>query len=301
MPLQTTKVGTTDELIYTSKVTLATKDEVERLHERQNRRERQEEDQAILNWLTPIDYAAQQSDFISRRQEGTGQWLLESAEFRAWIETDQQTLFCPGMPGAGKTILTSIVVEDLTARFRDDKSIGIAYLYCNFRRQDEQNIDELLASLLKQLAESQLSLPGSVKDLYDRYKTKRTRPSQKEISETIHIVTKSYSRVFVIVDALDECQVSHGCRMTFLSELFSLQAKYGAKLFATSRFILEISENFKGSIQLEIRARKEDVQTYLDHHISPQRAFLRKNLALQNEIKAKIIEAVKGMYVFSFL
>jgi hypothetical protein len=40
------------------------------------------------------------------------------------------------------------------------KSIGIAYIYCNFRRQDEQKIDDLLASLLKQLAESQPSLPA---------------------------------------------------------------------------------------------------------------------------------------------
>ena len=30
---------------------------------------------AILDWLTPIDYAAQQSDIFARRQEGTGQWL----------------------------------------------------------------------------------------------------------------------------------------------------------------------------------------------------------------------------------
>jgi hypothetical protein len=113
---------------------------------------REQEDchyQAILDWITPIDYASQQSDFISRRQAGTGQWLLHSAEFHEWVEADKQILFCPGIPGAGKTILTSIIVDELTTRFYENKSVGIAYLYCNFRRKDDQEVQDLLASLLK--------------------------------------------------------------------------------------------------------------------------------------------------------
>ncbi|PNP57730.1 hypothetical protein FNYG_15198 [Fusarium nygamai] len=123
-------------------------------------------DQAILNWLTPIDYSPQQRDFISRRQPGTGLWFLDSAEFQAWLSKDKQTLFCPGIPGAGKTMITAIVIDYLQSRFLDDQSTGIAYIYCNFRRQDEQNAEDLLASLLKQLARSR---PASVKDLYDRH------------------------------------------------------------------------------------------------------------------------------------
>src|SRR5437016_1822632 len=86
----------------------------------------------------------QQSDFINRRQAETGQWLLDSPKFHLWLKADKQTLFCPGIPGAGKTILTSIVVDELTTRFGNDKSIGVAYIYCNFRRQDEQKIGDLL-------------------------------------------------------------------------------------------------------------------------------------------------------------
>src|SRR3569833_1128288 len=118
-----------------------------------------QEHEVILNWLTSIDYAPQQSDFINRRQTETGQWLLDSEEYQTWLQIAKQTLFCPGIPGAGKTILTSVVIQDLTNRFGDDKSIGIAYLYCNFRRQDEQKADNLLASLLKLLSQSGSPLP----------------------------------------------------------------------------------------------------------------------------------------------
>ena len=100
----------------------------------------------------PFDYGSQQSDYFGNRQSGTGQWFLESAEYQAWLKTKAQTLFCPGIPGAGKTVLTSIVVNNLHERYHDDANVGIAYVYCNFRRQDEQKLDHLLAGLLRQLA-----------------------------------------------------------------------------------------------------------------------------------------------------
>lgn len=115
-----------------------TKEYVDRLHKRQEDRESRQEHRAIVDWLTPIDYAPQQSDFIARRQEGTGQWLLDSNEFQIWLKQSRQTMFCPGMHGAGKTIIASIVVDHVYTTFQNDASIGIAYLYCNFRRHQEQ-------------------------------------------------------------------------------------------------------------------------------------------------------------------
>ncbi|KAH7466710.1 hypothetical protein FOMA001_g15885 [Fusarium oxysporum f. sp. matthiolae] len=126
------------------------------------------EDLEILNWFTPLDYGPQQSDYINRRQPGTGQWFLDSAQLKVWMETQGQTLFCPGIPGAGKTILTSIVIKELTTHFMNSKSNGVAYLYCNFNRQDEQKAEDLLASLLKQLAQDRSSLPDKVRYLYEK-------------------------------------------------------------------------------------------------------------------------------------
>ena len=170
-------------------------------------------------------------------------------------------------------------------------------MYCNFRRQEEQKIDDLLASLLKQLAEGQPSLPGTVKELHDLHKTKRTRPSLDEISRSLQAVTTLHSRVFIVVDALDECQVSDGCRQRFLSEMFSLQANHKANLFATSRFIPEITTKFQGNILLEIRASKEDIGRYLEAHMRHLSSFDDWNRQLQDKIKVTIADAVDGMYV----
>ncbi|RYP80241.1 hypothetical protein DL769_002543 [Monosporascus sp. CRB-8-3] len=162
------------------------------------------EDLEVLDWITPVDYGPHQSDFLKRRQPGTGQWFLDSEEYQTWLKRSKQTLYCPGIPGTGKTILTSIVVHDLTTRFQNDPAVNIAYIYCNFRRKDEQKIDDLLASVLKQLAENQTPLPRSVKDLYDRHKQKRTRPSLEEIMKVLFSVTAIFLLAQLYLDSLQD-------------------------------------------------------------------------------------------------
>jgi Cdc6-like AAA superfamily ATPase len=206
-------------------------------------------------------------------------------------------LFCPGIPGAGKTILTSIVVEELITRFENDGNIGIAYLYCNYQRQHEQKLEDLFASLLKQFVQEQPSIPNSVKTLYDRHRDKRTEPSLDEISGVLQSVVAAYSRAFIIIDALDECETSNGCRQKFLSGLFNLYTKCGANLFATSRPISSIEKEFEGNTILEIRASEEDVRRYLEGHISRLPGFVVRSPELQEEIKTNIVKAVDGMYV----
>lgn len=267
-----------------------TRDDVVALVRHQEDKERQ----TILNWVTPIDYAPQQSDFLSCREAGTGQWFLDSTEFQQWLQTDK-TLFCPGIPGAGKTIITAIVIDCLRTKYPKGTNVGVAYIYCNFKRNHDQKLSDLLLSILKQLAQDQLSMPDSVTLLYDQHKEQRTRPSVDEISRALHSVTALYSRAFIVVDAVDECQVNQGCRKSFLSEIFRLQSKCGVHIFATSRFIPEIQKEFEEATILEIRASDQDVRRYLDSHMSRLPKCVSRNSDLQEKINTAIVETVDGM------
>lgn len=275
---------------------MAIKDSVDRLHERRDVRERNEEQLEVLNWLSSIDFASQQNDHLKRRQTGTGQWLLDSDEFQHWLETPGKTLFCPGIPGAGKTVLTALVVDHLLENYQSKPAVGIAYIYFNFRRKDEQKLDDLLACLLKQLIETQPSIPSAPKELFDKHKFKRTRPSTDELNRALQSVARSYERTFIVVDALDECEVSDGSRTRFIEHCFALQARCRGNLFMTSRFLPDITEKFSKVSTLEIRAKAEDVQKYLASQMSRLPRFVGRDPGIQAEIKCAIVEAVDGMY-----
>ncbi|UKZ83461.1 hypothetical protein TrVFT333_011270 [Trichoderma virens FT-333] len=230
------------------------------------------EDLEILDWITPSEYGPQQSDFIHRRQTGTCQWLLNSTEYKTWLTADNQTLFCPGIPGAGKTILTAVVVNDLTTQISDNIDIGLAYIYCNFKRQGKQMFEDLAASLLKQLSRKRSSLPDCS-------------------------VAAMYSKIFIVIDALDECEASNRSRSGFLSLVFGLRSYAVTNLFATSRHIPDIENQFKGSLKREIIPSDGDMHRFIDANMQHLPTFLSFKFQIQEEIKAEIFRASQGMFL----
>lgn len=256
------------------------KDNRKLVHDQHN-----QEHQAILNWLTPVDYSPQHQDFISRRQEGTGQWLLRSPEFQEWLNNHGQTLFCPGIPGAGKTIIAAIVIDHLLASFQHDPHTGIAYIYCNFQQQDDQTLEKLLANLLKQLAQRQSSLPKTIHDLYEEYEKSGTLPSLHEIMAALHSTAAAYESIFFVIDALEECQDLAQTKL--LDELFNLQIETGANIFATSKINDDMRRQFDGCATVQISAANEDVLAYLNGQIS-----LRRSSVINDDIQEKIRDVV---------
>jgi hypothetical protein len=260
-----------------------------------------QEDKQILNWLTTTDYGPLHHEYCKRREVGTGYWLLEQKEFQDWLTGINHVLFCHGIPGAGKTILASLVISHLSSKFQGDSEIGIASIYCNFKRQEDQDFERLLASLLKQLAGGRDCLLESTKELYREHFIRRTQPTPEELMIELECVISQYSETFIIIDALDECQLS-GLNRLF-SKLFSFQKDHRMRILATSRPIPEITDWFNdiNGIKLEIRADMSDITKFIDARMELLPNVARRNPTLKEEIKAGISEAVDGMYVIEYL
>ncbi|EPS35974.1 hypothetical protein H072_10610 [Dactylellina haptotyla CBS 200.50] len=147
-------------------------EKIEKVHIKLDRKH----DFEILNWLA-TDYGSQQSDYIRLRQPGTGQWLLDSSMFETWLTTDNQVLYCPGIPGAGKTITTANAVDHLEKLYQDYESVGIAYIYCNFKRHNEFLLAKLRLDsfsgmgsskeVLEALGKTQKVSNSSIEEVYD--------------------------------------------------------------------------------------------------------------------------------------
>ena len=248
----------------------------------------------LCHWLSPLDFPAQQREIYSRHQHGSGQWLLQSERFKRWLESEGGVLLCPGDPGAGKTVLASIVIKHLWNQVRTDR-IGIAYIYCDYLKHGEQTSLHLVGSLLKQLAEQQNPLSKSLKDYHDEHKRSNTHPTPARAFEVLKAECDSWSRIFIIVDALDECSEKDATRQRLVEGLLSLQGSNRINILVTARPIPSILCEFDAWERLVIRANSADIQKYLLGQMDRFSKLVVVGEDLQAQIISAIIDAADGM------
>ncbi|KAG4290164.1 hypothetical protein FPRO06_02050 [Fusarium proliferatum] len=255
----------------------------------------------ILDWITTMSFTSDLEDHLERLQPGTGQWLLESEQFKAWVGGEYQTLYCPGIPGAGKTILTSFVIDHLQTHYQSEGS-RVIYVFCNFSRRDEHTPKNLLATLLRQV-QGEARINSQVTHLYETRDLAASSLSRETIVEALESSISSYSRVFVVVDAIDELDTSRGYRDSFLTSLGNISARLTGKfsLFITSRLIPDISQSLRGSPTLEIKASETDIRHFTKEQISRLPSFVTRRADLQSEISETIVKASQGMFLLAEL
>ncbi|KAJ7499628.1 hypothetical protein FB451DRAFT_958530, partial [Mycena latifolia] len=248
----------------------------------------------IIEWYSPLNFFLRQADIFSTRQPGTGQWLLEDARFKAWISGTEKILWCRGMPGGGKTVLVSIVVDKLrTDLTRED--IGVAAIYLNHKETDAHSLSMLLTSLWRQLVVRK-SISSTLHQLYDKHREPRTRPSENDDHTELCSIISEYSKVFILVDALDEYPERQ--RDALLRRISALGTT--VNLMLTSRHNIKIDHIIPdSSLQiLEIRATGDDICRHIDAQISQCSQFsklIKNRPGLREEIVARITQRSDGM------
>ena len=263
------------------------------LHSFRNKIEDQDS-RDIVSWLSRTSYWSYQTDVLNRRQEGTGSWIFEDDEFQRWAGGTVKTLVCSGIPGAGKTVLASIIIDYLECVSRQS-DVGVAYIYCNYKDQD-QSPENFAASLLQQLVEQRGIVSEDIRSAYQKYTSKKSRPTQAEYLKWLGAEIACFSKLMVVVDALDECPESNGARNFLLHGLQRLDSR--VHLLVTSRHIPSIQHGFESAGHLEVRAHDEDLEKYLKSRIEkhPLLARLMKtDQGLHHEILDNVIKKAHKM------
>lgn len=98
----------------------------------------------ISAWLSPPDPSINHSNALNIRHLGTGKWFLGHPAYSNWKSNHASFLWLHGIPGCGKTILSSTIIEDLSSRYP-------LYFYFDFSDTRKQNFDMMLRSLIIQL------------------------------------------------------------------------------------------------------------------------------------------------------
>jgi hypothetical protein len=191
--------------------------------------------------------------------------------------------------------MMAAIAIDRLCQIAPSENIGVAYVYCNYKSQSDQSVNALLAAILKQLVQSRPSIAEPVLQLYNRHSTKRTRPSLDEFFTALQSVCSKYSRVHVVVDALDECTNQDGAQGRLIAKLRELQHGSDIHLMVTARFIPDIEQQFRSASRLEVRASDEDVRRYIAGQMYRLPKCIQHNEEMKSLVQVKLARAVDGM------
>lgn len=146
-------------------------------------------------------------------------------------------------------------------------------MYLEYNNPD-QCLNDILRGLLKQLIEECETASDSLQALYERHSDHKTSLSTEGISKALKMTVKSYTRIYFIVDGLDES--SENIRWAPVEQL----QEFGntVHIMMTSRFLKSIQEELEDYEQMEITAHSSDVELLVDRQ-------LRKNRNLRKAIQ----------------
>ncbi|KAK6329945.1 hypothetical protein TWF718_003372 [Orbilia javanica] len=211
----------------------------------------------IADWLLLKGYDSKYKNAIEKHIKGTGKWFIDDVE--GWLGDSQSesVFWCRGIPGAGKTILTSVTIQHIQDQPEKHGFDGVAYVYFDQKDQDIQTTKIALASILGQLA---YQVPGLWPPLEKLYRQCRNGKETPLLDGLLDILISSPAKVFLAFDAVDEA--SPATQKEFLRYLHDLSSG-PRRLFFSSRPNISASFIPRGVFSKKIEAQRADLEAFV--------------------------------------
>ncbi|KAF5549979.1 zinc finger C2H2-type integrase DNA-binding protein [Fusarium napiforme] len=258
---------------------------------------------AVCHWLQPIDPAADQDLFSKIRAEnpGTGRWLLDNETFKGWFDLRYARipplLWLTGLPGAGKTILTSLIVEEaqkLAPRPR------VLFFYCKQSLPEHNTFLALARSFILQLLDQDKSL---LLYLHGKHcdSNEAVLSSIPLAQEMLKFLLSSCKSAYIIVDGLDECEREERKVITqwfcHLVESLPENAPDRLRCLFVSQDDRIGTKDLQGlaKINIEPQDNKQDILVYSRVQANELRRKFDFSEEESGRIAIAVTESVKGM------
>ncbi|KAK1142054.1 hypothetical protein N8T08_008260 [Aspergillus melleus] len=256
--------------------------------------------QEIKTWLSPTDTTSPASEYrkhLNSHATGTGEWILETDQYRRWSETDTVgDLWIRGIPGSGKSVVAASMVRRLQRR--GDAPV----LFFFFREIIEAN--RTPQSLARDFCHGLLDHSPILQSMLEKLKSKNRGVQEVPfggIWKCLSSALAAMPKVYCVVDALDEMESGHD---HFLQDLLNLgrNSPKSIKLILTSRQVPHLEKHLGGSCLLDLRLDRRNVDRDIAIYIT-QRLESEVTLAEEEagEIKKAICDRGKGLFLYARL
>ncbi|CAO2649625.1 Nn.00g070100.m01.CDS01 [Neocucurbitaria sp. VM-36] len=247
----------------------------------------------ISQWLEKTDPSSIHNRAWKLHEKETSSWMLRSPEWDKWLAGDVPCLWIHGIPGAGKTILTSFLVEQLKKHCKHRERSGQSYYYCFFgHNQDEAA--PFLQWTIAQLCRQSRSVPNLVYELYAR----GGQPSLPELLLALEDSLQGFDTAHLILDAADESKPREDL-LRVLRDLATDARFSKIRLLVTSREYIDIEQKLEPisrSISMSNALVEDDIRKHVHSILHSKPKFQRWPADLQVEVEEAVVKGSKGMF-----
>jgi Cdc6-like AAA superfamily ATPase len=257
----------------------------------------------VRTWLSPPDPSVNFNKALKQRHQGSGQRLIQCNKYSSWRKGQSSFLWLYGIPGCGKTILSSTVIEHLSRS--KHPSSALLYYYFDFTVVEKQNFDNAVRTLIGQIYNQMPSLQGFLDALYASCESGKRQPSDDALRRILQTMIQQAGEVWIVLDALDECQRREEFPdvglLSWIKDLHKCHSNI--HLLVTSRPEQDIKraiERWAGSeniIQVQSDLVESDIQDYIHARVRGDGELKRwqSRPNVQSEIEATLIKKADGM------
>ncbi|KAI9671036.1 MAG: hypothetical protein M1831_005121 [Alyxoria varia] len=142
---------------------------------------------------------------------------------------------------------------------------------------------------------NQLSM---VTEMYEKHARSKTRPSLDEVFELFGHICESFSKVYVVLDALDEAPNRNEERIILLKQL--KRSASNASVIIFSRPLSELESVLKDTRRINVESQDEDIECYMSERLSSCESIqvhFRKDQTLKQRIMDAVVPKARGMFL----
>lgn len=258
----------------------------------------------LIQWLAPPDVSSNFNKAIQARHPGSGRRLLRSKTYTTWKTGRSSFLWLHGIPGCGKTILASTVIEDLQSSQSQSSLQMLLYFYFDFTDSRKQSFESTLRSLICQIYYQNDNAKKHIDSLYSSpYLRGKEQPRFESLQKIFTEMIDSLEEVWIVLDALDECTPRDELLAWLRSVNQNISIKINMHLLVTSRPEQDIESAIKyyaskeQIIAIQNDLLKADIRNYVQARVREHKGLSRwrGHKEIQDNIEASLLEKADGM------
>lgn len=252
----------------------------------------------IRDWLSAPDPSTNYANALERRHEGTGLWFIQGEDLERWKRQPNSFLWLHGIPGCGKTVLSSTVIGHLRDNIEPDRAL--LYFYFDFDDPRKQTLENMLRSLTSQLYQEKPEARSPLDHLWTSHRNVSQDLSRESLSAVLLGMLRKVKDTSIVLDALDESSTKSAL-LSWLQSIHEIDCPVRVLITSRTEEVIESALQSwirpENRISIQVHNIDRDIRAYISHTVRNGKELQRwrNRPDVQDEIESELVGKAEGM------